>query len=902
MTTPKSLPHPFIPLKAPLSEASLEAVGGKGANLVRLANAGFSVPNGFLIPTAVYRDFVQYNGLGAWLQDVLQDVDPTSPEALLVASDTIRGRFGEGTVPQPLAGALETAWDWLGAGPVAVRSSATAEDLPDLSFAGQQDTFLNVTGDEAILEAVVACWSSLWTARAVGYRARNDIPHEDVSLSVVVQNMVQSEASGVLFTANPLTGVRNEVVIDATLGLGEALVGGHVEPDHYVVNMFQPAITQKFLGSKAVVMHGESGGGVASQMGDSSDQQAVPDEVILELAETGKKIEALYGFPQDIEWAWVSGAGVYILQSRPITSLFPIPEGMEPEPLEVLFSFGAVQGLLDPITPLGQDAIRFIFAGGASLFGIDDDHETQGVLKMAGERLWAKLAPILRHPIGARIVPWIFSGVEPGSNQTMKQIIANPRIKAGKGGLQLSGMRRMGKFMVRMLKRILPAAHKPEGQAEQIRQAYQAEVTRLHKAARGPSGEALTLEGYIDLYRREMFNAFVYAVPEIMPGILAGMIPLVILNKLSNHLTGSGITALEITRGMPNNVTTEMDLVLWEAAHTIRGDATAFSHMQNTAVEDLAAEYLTKRLPETAQQAVGDFMDQYGMRGLGEIDFGRPRWRENPAQIMQMLWSYLKIEDESMAPDVVFKRGEQAAEEAVARLEAAARDTFGGALKARVIREAARRTRALAGLRESPKFYIIQMMGVIRQGLLENGRALVSEGVLEQDDDLFFLYYNELKLLARDLSRDWKALIAERRANYNREMRRGQIPRMMLSDGRAFYEGMTAVEGEAGTLKGSPVSPGVAEGTVRVVFDPHHANLAPGEILVCPGTDPAWTPLFLAAGGLVMEVGGLMTHGAIVAREYGIPAVVGVDRATQQLKTGDRISVNGSTGMIEYLE
>jgi rifampicin phosphotransferase len=900
MTTPASLLPPLIPLNTP--RASLETVGGKGANLVTLANAGFSVPNGFLIPTAVYRDFVRHNSLAAPLMETLRSIDPASPEALSAASDTIRERFAAGVVPLVLASALEIAWRWLGAGPVAVRSSATAEDLPDLSFAGQQDTFLNVIGDEAILEAVVACWSSLWTARAIGYRARNEIPHEDVSLSVVVQNMVQSEASGVLFTANPLTGVRSVVVIDATLGLGEALVGGHVEPDHYVVDTLQPAITHKSLGSKAVVMSGKASGGVDTQKGDASDRQAIPDDVILELAETGKKIEALYEFPQDIEWAWMRGSGVHILQSRPITSLFPIPEGMGSNPLEVLFSFGAVQGLLDPMTPLGQDAVRFIFAGGASLFGIEADHETQGALSMAGERLWAKIAQILRHPIGARVIPWIFSGVEPGSNQTMKQIIADPRIKAGKGGLRLSAMRRMGKFIFRMMKRTLTAAHKPEGKAEQIRQTYQAEVTRLQEAARGPSGEALTLDGYLSLFRHNMYNAFIYAVPEIVPGILAGMFPLIILNKLSNRLTGSGITALEITRGMPNNVTTEMDLVLWEAAHTIRGDAAAFNHMQNTAVEDLAAECLAERLPETAQQTVADFMDQYGMRGLGEIDFGRPRWQENPTQIMQMLWSYLQIEDESMAPDVVFKRGEQAAEEAVARLEAAARDTFGGALKARVIREAARRTRALAGLRESPKFYIVQMMGVIRQGLLGCGQALVSDGVLEQGDDLFFLYYNELKTLARDLSRDWKVLIAERRANYNREMHRGQIPRMMLSDGRAFYEGMTAAEGEEGALKGSPVSPGVAEGTVRVVFDPHQANLAPGEILVCPGTDPAWTPLFLAAGGLVMEVGGLMTHGAIVAREYGIPAVVGVDRATKQLKTGDRISVNGSNGLIEYLE
>jgi rifampicin phosphotransferase len=900
MTTPASLYPPFIPLNTP--HASLETVGGKGANLVKLANAGFSVPNGFIIPTSVYRDFIQHNALAIHLTDILQGADFTSPEALTAASGAIRARFRAGIVPPTLTSILELAWRWLGARAVAVRSSATAEDLPELSFAGQQDTFLNVTGDQAILESVTACWSSLWTARAIGYRARNDIPHTDVSLAVIVQNMVQSEASGVLFTANPLTGKRGEVVIDAALGLGEALVGGHVEPDHYIVDAQQEAITHKYLGSKAVVMSAKPGGGVEAQAGDRSNLQALPDAAIVELARTGKQIDTLYGVPQDIEWAWLADSGISILQSRPITSLFPIPEGLGPEPLKVFFSFGAVQGLLDPMTPLGQDTINFIFAGGVSLFGIDANHVTQGVLSMAGERLWADLTPIFQHPIGKKAVLWVFPGVEPGSIETLKHLAEDPHLKAGKGSFRLSALRRAIKFMARMMKRILPAIHNPEGKADQIRRSYQAEVARLQRASRGPIGELLPLKRYIELYSREMFNAFVYAVPEIVPGILGGMIPLVVLNKLSNHLTGSGITALEITRGMPNNVTTEMDLILWETARMIRSDTTALNHMQKTPVADLAAEYLAEQLPEAAQQAVTVFMDQYGVRGLGEIDFGRPRWRENPVQIMQMLLSYLQIEDETMAPDVVFKRGEKAAMQAAARLEAAARDTFGGAVKARVIREAARRVRALAGLRESPKFYIIQVMGVIRQGLLDCGQALVDEGLLNQHDDLFYLYFNELEAFEGDRSPDWKALIAERRANYNRELRRKQIPRMMLSDGRTFYEGMTSSGAEEGVLKGSPVSPGIAEGTARVVFDPHHANLTPGEILVCPGTDPAWTPLFLAAGGLVTEVGGLMTHGAIVAREYGIPAVVGVDRATELLNTGDRIRVDGSTGLIERID
>jgi pyruvate,water dikinase len=215
-----------------------------------------------------------------------------------------------------------------------------------------------------------------------------------------------------------------------------------------------------------------------------------------------------------------------------------------------------------------------------------------------------------------------------------------------------------------------------------------------------------------------------------------------------------------------------------------------------------------------------------------------------------------------------------------------------------VIEILAERVRALAGLRESPKFHIIQMMGIIRQALLDSGQELVNAGTLEQPDDLFYLYLSELEELAGDEDRNWRALIADRRAAYKRELTRGQIPRLLLSDGRAFYEGLIADQSEGGNLIGSPVSPGYVEGTVRVVLDPLKADLLPGEILVCPGTDPAWTPLFLAAGGLIMELGGMMTHGAIVAREYGIPAVVGVHQATTALKTGQRIKLNGSSGEI----
>jgi pyruvate,water dikinase len=271
--------------------------------------------------------------------------------------------------------------------------------------------------------------------------------------------------------------------------------------------------------------------------------------------------------------------------------------------------------------------------------------------------------------------------------------------------------------------------------------------------------------------------------------------------------------------------------------------------------------------------------------------------------VLHVLQSYLQIDDPEQAPDAAFARGAAAAEVAVERLVEGLQATKWGWFKARLARWAARRVRALAGLRESPKFWAVRMMGLVRAALLDSGGELVSADTLDRPEDLFFLQLSELEALAVGEVRDWKALARQRRQLFAREMRRRQVPRLLLSDGQAFYEGVApSADVGGGVLAGSPVSPGTAEGQVRVVLDPRTAQLVPGEILVCPATDPAWTPLFLAASGLVMEVGGLMTHGSVVAREYGIPAVVGVSQATNRLETGWRVRVDGTTGQVIILD
>ena len=922
----------ILPLNSPA--ATLENAGGKGAKLARLFRAGFNVPPGFILTTRAYQTFVAANDLEAAIQQALGQAnlsDPHSnldPRALQSASSAIRQRFSAGQLPPKIAIAIQQAYVDIDSPPVAVRSSATAEDLPGMSFAGQQDTFLNVVDAEALLEAVSACWSSLWTARAIGYRTRNGIAHASVSLAVVVQRMLPADASGVMFTANPLTGARYETVIDATLGLGEALVSGQVEPDHYVVHASQKVIVSKSLGAKSRLIRGKAGGGVEVVFQDAGQRQALSEDQIFALVDLGRRVAGEYDFPQDVEWALVDEV-LYLLQSRPITSLFPVPQDSDPAQLRVLFSFGAVQGMLDPMTPLGRDAIRLIFAGGASLLGYQRTHTSQGVIRIAGERLWGDVTALFRNRLGRRLVSGALNFIEPGVRQAFEHIEADPRLSPVKAGVSFDVLRRILPFVLDIFARVLQLWRHPDrqrvryqAQVEDVVASFQRDLEAL-QAALTATGPESALPRAVALYRR-LYEAFPSVVPTLVPGIAASMSLFSALHRLSSRLSrpapsdprglpteGHDLStlALELTRGVPHNVTTEMDLALWGTALAIRRDPAAVGRFQTTAPKTLATEYLSGQLPPAGQSAVAEFLDIFGVRGVGEIDIGRPRWREDPTQVMQTLSSYLHIQDPSQAPDAVFQRGAQAAHTAIDRLAAAVRKEPGGRLRARLVRWAASRVRALIGLRESPKFYIIQMMGCVRQGLLEVGAELVARGRLERPDDFFFLKLDELETLAHDPSAErlaiYHARISTRHTDYQLEKLRRQVPRLLLSDGRAFYEGLGASslqdDGD-GVITGSPVSPGLAEGLVRVVLDPHITALAPGEILVCPGTDPAWTPLFLAAGALVMEVGGMMTHGSVVAREYGIPAVVGVHQATIRLQTGQRIRVDGTTGRITLLK
>lgn len=784
------------------------------------------------------------------------------------------------------------------------RVSLRPIDTRPLADAGQNDLGVSLPGTLAACELThesgeritVASIYGAWTS-PVPWKSGGWIYADASVLAVVVQRMIASDASGV-FTANPLTGRRSEYVVEATLGLGEALVSGLVEPDRYVVDSARRRLTSKTLGRKAFVVHGRADGETTTISSDAADRQALPDPAILELSALGAAVARHFGTPQDIEWASAADT-LYLLQSRPITSMYPLPDGLDAVPLQVLISLGAIQGMLDPFTPFGRDVFRLGAARVASLTGSAATLQSQRLLLVAGGRLFANVTGLLCNRHTRPLVRRALGLVEPGIARAVDAVLDDQLLRPVADGPSVAVAARAFPLLATVAGNAICHLLWPDAGRARI----QRRIARALAAFEAECARASTLNERL-LLCESFFGAVARFGPVLMPGLGVGLGSLHALDRLTADLPGSEQRVLEVTRGLPHNVTTEMDLALWRTAVAIRQDPIAAAEVADADTDVLTMRWRTASMAPAAQAAVDDFLVHFGMRGVAEIDLGRPRWREDPRLLLQAVKSYLKITDPARAPDAMFRQGAASAAATIEALAADVRRRRYGWLRARLVRWTARRVRSLAGLRESPKFTAIRLLGLLRTTFLASGADLVSRGTLTRADDVFFLELEEVRALAGGESRDWRGLIDERRAEYARELRRRQIPLLLLSDGVAHHAstGGAASVGDGGGIAGTAVSPGIVKGTVRVIRDPQGAHLEPGEILVCQGTDPAWTPLFLSASGLVTEVGGLMTHGAVVAREYGIPAVVGVAHATTRLTTGMHVRVDGGRGTITILD
>ncbi|WP_232666099.1 PEP/pyruvate-binding domain-containing protein [Pseudonocardia sp. TRM90224] len=850
----------------------LGLVGGKAANLAELISAGFTVPGGFCVATAAYAQAATAAGLDAVLADP-DDLAARARAALLAVE-----------VPAGVAAAVTAAYAGLGTDvPVAVRSSATAEDLPTASFAGQQDTYLNVVGTDAVLDAVRRCWASLWTDRAVSYRETAGIDHQGVQLAVVVQRMVDVDVAGVLFTADPVSGRRTRTVIDASPGLGEAVVSGAVNPDHIVVDGAGDIVEHR-VGDKAVAIRALPGGGTEHVARTGAAEPALTDAQIVRLVALGRKVEAHYGAPQDIEWALAADGTLWLTQSRAITTLHPIPASTRPG-MRAFLCVSLAQGLTRPMTPMGIAAFRVIASTGSRLaFGVPvpDPHVGPPALAEAGGRLFIDATAALRNPVGSRIVPQIFDVMESRSAVVMRELMRDPAF-AVQGRSPLPFLRRLVRMLVRFRIPALIALALARPATARDRVDRIGERMRAHTAP--PPGNATARER-LDHAERVLSTTFP-VLPRVVPVAGAGFLMLGLAQKLAGKALDAG-SMHEVLRSLPHNSTTEMDLELWAAATRIGADAESAAALRDTPAAELAA---APELPAVLARELAAFLREHGHRAVAEIDLGMPRWADDPTQVLGVLANYLRLDDPERHPDVQFARGAQAAQRAVADVVA----RVPGRLRAAAVRAVLGRMRELAGMRETHKDYLVYMIAQARAQLAIVGAELAAGGLLARPDDVFFLELPEVRD-ALD-GADHRVAVAERRADYARELRRRHIPRVLLSDGTE-PETLVTPEAVEGAMVGTPASAGTATAPARVVLDPVGAHLEPGEILVCPSTDPGWTPLFLTAGGLVMEMGGPNSHGAVVAREYGIPAVVGVPDATLLISTGEQVTVDGAAGLV----
>ncbi|MET8413481.1 rifamycin-inactivating phosphotransferase [Streptomyces sp. NPDC005195] len=850
----------------------VELVGGKGAHLGGLSRIeGIRVPAGFCVTTDAFRRIMADLPSIDDRLDQLSRLDPDDREAIRTLSARIRRTIEERAVPGDLAAAITRALAPLGEqAAYAVRSSATAEDLPTASFAGQQDTYLNVVGPTAILRHVSRCWASLFTERAVTYRRRNGIDHRTVHMAVVVQRMVFPQSAGILFTADPVTGNRKVATVDAGFGLGEALVSGLVNPDVFKVRhgeVVAKAIAAKQRAVRALPASGTEEVAIDSQL---QEQPSLTDTQVVRLVRLGRRIEAHFGRPQDIEWCLVDDE-FQIVQSRPITTLFPIPiPETDDQENHVYVSVGHQQMMTDPMRPLGVSMWQ--------LTAMAPMHE-------AGGRLFVDATRRLASPASRAALLEVMGRGDPLVRDALETVLDRdgfvPSLPdAGPGGPPAVGASASIETDPAIVTELIERSR-----------TSTAALERAIRTKTGPALFAFLLEAFQEHKR-------VLSDPLSMQAIMAGMEATWWLNDKLREWLGEKNAADTLTLSAPGNVTSEMGLALLDVADVIRPWPEVVAFLRGVEDEGFLDELPKLAGGTEARDAIESYLDRYGMRCVGEIDITRPRWSERPTTLVPVILDHVR-NFEPGAAGRRFEEGRQKAQEKEQDVLSRLRALPDGDRKADEAQRMIDRVRTFIGYREYPKYGIIGRYFVYKQALLAEAERLVRADVLTEQEDIFYLTFQELHDVARSNQVDGR-LIQQRKDAF-RSYHALTPPRVLTSDGEAVTGAYRRDDAPAGALIGLPVSAGTIEGRARVILDMAEADLEAGDILVTTFTDPSWSPLFVGIAGLVTEVGGLMTHGAVIAREYGLPAVVGVDQATRLIPDGQRIRVHGADGYVELL-
>lgn len=871
--------RPVVGLEDP-EAAEPPVTGGKGATLARLLDAGFRVPNGFCVTTDAYRLLVENGALEADVA-ALGSLEPGDTDAVAAASKRLRERIRGRKVPKPLKKALREALEASTADRFAVRSSATAEDLPTASFAGQHDTYLGVATED-VLDRVRDCMASLFTTRAVTYRLRNGIPHETVALAVVVQEMVDADVAGVLFTADPISGNRRVANVDASFGLGEAVVAGEVTADNARISRVTGAVLSYEVGDRTA----------SAPLG-----RALSKRQLQTLAELGDSLEKQLGSPQDVEWALVDGSFV-VLQSRPITSLFPVPE---PQPrdghLHVYYSVSHAQAMPEALPPLVVDCWLSFLDDYLEFLGFGSAENRWATT--AGGRVYVDLTPYFRvGPLGKRLPQQLDLSNEPAADglrallENRPEAFPNPNY----GRLVRSTVRffgRRGPAVARRLPRLVEQITHPFvfGPTDPLEVRHSLELWGRDAASEYETGTPAD-RARAAFERREFTDLVVRLIPQFFSRFFAAMLARHLLGRIfDDEAAAADLDA--IGKGFEAELVTYLTQQLGDLADLAREEPAVAE-----ALEMGASRAELEKVPASTAflDAFDAFLDEFGHRATGEIDFSRPRWREDPAGLFQTIRAGLQREPGAHREHLQALEREAAA--AADRLAKSAGRGLFGSVRRRVVRRLIAVYRGGIQLREYPKHGLAHLFAAWHDAFEAAGRDLAGRGVLDDPTDVWFLTREELFAA---LDGDPLGVDFEARRRIHARYAAMSAPPLLTSEG----EDPTALvvpETAPGTLAGTPVSSGVVEGVARVVRDPAGTTVNAGEVLVVPSCDPGWTPLFLTAAALVTEVGGRMTHGAVVAREYGLPAVVSVRDATKEIRTGEWIRVDGTRGTVELLD
>jgi pyruvate,water dikinase len=870
-----------IPLVLALDDASatLEKVGGKGASLARMAAAGLPVPAGFHITTAAYRRFVTEQGLQEQILAAVSTVTADQPGSFEEASREIGNLFAKSVMSGAIAEAIGRAYAELGGGdlPVAVRSSATAEDLPELSFAGQQETYLNMHGEAMVLDAVKRCWASLWTGRAIGYRTLHHIAQEEVSLAVVVQVLVAADAAGILFTANPLTGARDQVMINAAWGLGEAIVGGQVTPDTVMVDKASGAITQQEITEKDVMtVPTQSGTHEEVVPADRRSRAVLSPAQATELARIGVQIESLYGQPMDIEWALRDGH-ISVLQARPITALpatsarAQVPQAAEwklPNPKGQYYRTSVIELLPDPLSPLFATL-------GLPAWG----RATKETLGSVGLASMFPGEPLIT------INGYGYYNLTLTLADTAKTLLATPRILAI----------------------FLPLLRTSEQRWQKARSKYAA-TANYWQTKDLETTSATNLLGGVCAITDEAAQYYLSVQGGILPAayMSEALFALVYNKFLKRHDAPSALTFVLGFDSAP--ILAEKSL--YDLAQWVHGQpelAGALAKMSSEQFTSAYREQSTQAVTEGAWPEFWRRLDEHLTRfghAIYDLDFAKALLIEYPAQVLETLKFFLSDE----APDPHIRQAEASAAREQAT-QALLNQRRGLSLKlVRPLMETAQR---FAPLREDALADAGLGWPVLRRMLREIGERLVSGNAIETPDDVFWLTLTELQEAATALDAgqqlaDYHALIDRQRATWESERAITPPVALPLKGGARFlgidmsaWMPARTKQPTRNVLKGIAASPGRVTGPARVIHGPEEfEHMRPGEILVARITTPAWTPLFALAAGVVTDVGGPLSHSSIVAREYHIPAVLGTGVATERLSSGLLVTVDGDAGTV----